>query len=257
MALETRTMSDESQDRRLCNISTLWSVVALAHAGTSETARAARHRLLERYGGAIQRYLMASLRNPAAAEELFQEFALRFLGGDFRLADPQRGRFRDYVKTSLAHLIGHHYKQLQRQPRSLNPIHSEPADVAPASPELAPVFLASWRDELLAQAWQALARGESARTPPFYTVLRFRADHPDLSSREMAAQLGARLGKPLTATGVRQMLHRARERFADLLVEEVAQTLGDPTDERLEEEFIELELYEYCRVALQRRDNGR
>ena len=58
----------------------------------------------------------------------------------------------------------------------------------------------------------------------------------------------------MTALGVRQMLHRARERFADLLVEEVAQTLGDPTDERLEEELIDLELYEYCRVALRRRD---
>jgi RNA polymerase sigma-70 factor (ECF subfamily) len=246
-------MSDESQDRRLCNISTLWSVVALAHAGPSEAARAAQHRLLERYGGAIRRYLAASVRNPAAAEELFQEFALRFLGGDFRLADPGRGRFRDYVKTSLAHLIGHYYKQLQRQPRSLDPMHPEPIAGAPASPDLGPVFLASWRDELLAQAWQALARAETARTPPFYTVLRFRADHPDLSSQEMAAQLGVRLGKPLTASGVRQMLHRARERFADLLVEEVAQTLGDPTDERLEEEFIDLELYEYCRVALQRR----
>src|SRR5262249_16077634 len=99
-------------------------------------------------------------------------------------------------------------------------------------------------------------RDETARTPPFYTVLRFRADHPELSSREMAAQLGARLGKPLTATGVRQVLHRARERFADLLVEEVAQRLGDPTEERREEEFIELELCECCRVALQRRDDN-
>jgi RNA polymerase sigma-70 factor (ECF subfamily) len=250
-------MSDESQDRRLCSISTLWSVVALAHAGTSETARVALHRLLERYGGAILRYLTASLHNPAAAEELFQEFALRFLCGDFRLADPERGRFRDYVKTSLAHLISNYYKQLQRQPRSLDPMHAEPADATPASPEIDPVFLANWRDALLAQAWHALAQAETARTPPFYTVLRFRADHPELSSREMAAQLGTRLGKPLTAPAVRQILHRARERFADLLVEEVAQTLREPTDERLEEEFIDLELYEYCRVALRRRDDER
>ena len=85
-------------------------------------------------------------------------------------------------------------------------------------------------------------------------MLRLRADHPNLSSRELAIQLGARLGKPMTALGVRQMLHRARERFADLLVEKVAQTLGGPTDERLEEELIDLELYEYCRVALRRRD---
>lgn len=252
--LGTMIMIGELSDQRLCNISTLWSVVALAHDGRNEAARAAQHRLLELYGGAIRRYLTASLRDPAAAEELFQEFALRFLNGNFQNADPRRGRFRDYVKTSLVHLIGNYRKQRQRQPRPLSPEHPEPTDEAPASPDLDPVFLASWRDELLAQAWHALAQAETPRTPPSYTVLRLRADHPNLSSREMAAQLGARLGKPMTALGVRQMLHRARERFADLLVEEVAQTLGDPTDERLEEELIDLELYEYCRVALRRRD---
>lgn len=250
----TMIMIGELSDQRLCNISTLWSVVALAHDGRNEAARAAQHRLLELYGGAIRRYLTASLRDPAAAEELFQEFALRFLNGNYHNADPRRGRFRDYVKTSLVHLIGNYRKQRQRQPQPLSPEHPEPTDEAPASPDLDPVFLASWRDELLAQAWHALAQAETPRTPPFYTVLRLRADHPNLSSRELAAQLGARLGKPMTVLGVRQMLHRARERFADLLVEEVAQTLGDPTDERLEEELIDLELYEYCRAALRRRD---
>jgi RNA polymerase sigma-70 factor (ECF subfamily) len=249
-------MSDERRDQRLCDISTIWSVVGLAHDGRTKAARAAQHWLLELYGGAIRRYLTASLRDPAAAEELFQEFALRFLNGSFHNADPRRGRFRDYVKTSLVHLIGNYRKQRQRQPRPLNPARPEPIDEAPASPDVDPVFLASWRDELLAQAWQALARAETPRTPPFHTVLRFRADHPELSSQDMAARLGARLGKPLTASGVRQMLHRARERFAGLLVEAVAQTLGDPTDDRLEAELIDLELYEYCRVALRRRDEN-
>ena len=208
--LGTMIMIGELSDQRLCNISTLWSVVALAHDGRNEAARAAQHRLLELYGGAIRRYLTASLRDPAAAEELFQEFALRFLNGNYHNADPRRGHFRDYVKTSLVHLIGNYRKQRQRQPRPLR--DPEPTDEAPVSPDLDPVFLASWRDELLAQAWHALSQAETPRTPPFYTVLRLRADHPNLSSREMATQLGARLGKPMTALGVRQMLHRARER---------------------------------------------
>jgi RNA polymerase sigma-70 factor (ECF subfamily) len=200
---------------------------------------------------------MASLHNPAAAEELFQEFALRFLCGDFRHAHPQRGRFRDYVKASLAHLISNYYHQRERQPRSLNPIHPVPTEEPPASLEVDTLFLASWRDELLAQAWHGLAQAETARTHPFYTVLRFRTDYPKLSSQEMADQLGTSLGKALTASAVRQMLHRARERFADLLIEEVAETLGDPTDERLEEEFMDLGLYEYCRLALRRRRSDR
>src|SRR3712207_7176976 len=52
-------------------------------------------------------------RSEAAAEELLQEFAVRFLRGDFRRADPQRGRFRDYVKTALIHLVIDHQRAEQ------------------------------------------------------------------------------------------------------------------------------------------------
>jgi hypothetical protein len=51
---------------------------------------------------------------------------------------------------------------------------------------------------------------------------------------------------------VRQALHRAREKFADLLLDEVAQTLDAPTTEQLEEEVLTLGLHIYCQPALQR-----
>jgi RNA polymerase sigma-70 factor (ECF subfamily) len=49
------------------------------------------------------------------------------------------------------------------------------------------------------------------------------------------------------------MLHRARDRFAELLFDEVSQTLDNPSRNDLEEELAELRLLEYCRPALQRR----
>jgi hypothetical protein len=58
---------------------------------------------------------------------------------------------------------------------------------------------------------------------------------------------------PVSEAGVRQTLHRAREKFADLLLEEVARELDDPTPERLEEELSELSLLDQCRAALERR----
>ena len=91
---------------------------------------------------------------------------------------------------------------------------------------------------------------------PFYAVLRFRAEHPDMPSPEMADRLSLQLGRPLTSAGVRQLLHRARERFADTLLDDVAQSLDQPTEEHLEEELIELGLLNYCRPALQRRRCG-
>jgi hypothetical protein len=72
----------------------------------------------------------------------------------------------------------------------------------------------------------------------------------------MAEQLAARLGKPVSATSMRQTLHRARDRFAELLLDEVVQTLGRSAEEDLEQELIELNLLTYCQAALDRRRNS-
>jgi RNA polymerase sigma-70 factor (ECF subfamily) len=245
-------MSRESLNRRLGSITTLWSVVGAAHEPDPEAAQAAQRQLLARYGGAIRRYLLASLGDEDAASDLFQEFALSFLSGDFRKADPGRGRFRDYVKVVLGNMIARHYKQRQRGPRPLPEGHPEPAvDPAPVA-ERDPVLLESWRDELLARSWAALAQEEERGGPPYHAVLRLRADQPELRSPQLAEQLAARLGRPVTATAVRQLLHRARERFADLLVEDVAHSLGEPTQEQIGQELGELGLLEHCRPALDR-----
>ena len=68
----------------------------------------------------------------------------------------------------------------------------------------------------------------------------------------MAQQLSERLHRPLTADGVRQTLHRAREKFADLLLEEVSRSLETEDHDRLEQELIDLGLLAYCRSALQK-----
>jgi RNA polymerase sigma-70 factor (ECF subfamily) len=246
-------MSPESLNRRLCSITTLWGIVREAHDGEAEAAREAQRQLLARYGGAIRRYLVASLRDPEVAADLFQEFALRFLNGNYRKADPERGRFRDYVKTILYHLITHFHKQRQRHLHQLAPDHPEPAVEPAPDPERDPEFLSAWREDLLARCWTALAEAESRGGQPLYTALRFQAENPAMRSPQMAEELGRRLGKPLTSTGIRQLLFRARGKFADMLVEEVAHSLGNPTDEQLEEEFRELGLLEHCRPALERR----
>ncbi len=238
---------------RLNEISTLWSVLRDANRLTIDVARQAQRQLLERYGGAVRRYLLGALRDPDAAEELFQEFALLLVHGDLRGADRQRGRFRDFVKGVLFHLIAHHHRQRKRLPHALPANFPEPAVEPEVTSEQEDAFRASWRAELLARSWAALEAQERETGQPFYTVLRYRADNPAVPSAKMAEDLGARLGKALTAAGVRKTLERARDRFAELLLEEIVHTLGSPTAEQLEEELIELNLLEHCRVALDRR----
>jgi hypothetical protein len=73
-----------------------------------------------------------------------------------------------------------------------------------------------------------------------------------LRSPQMAKQLSAQLSKPVTAEWVRQTLHRGRDKFAELLLTEVADTLQEPSVEGLEEELSDLGLLTYCQTAVER-----
>jgi RNA polymerase sigma-70 factor (ECF subfamily) len=239
-------MAQRSPNQRLSSISTVWSLVHRAHQGPSAVVRSARQQLLERYGGAVRRYLRKMLPDPDAAEEVFQEFALQMVHGNLRGADPERGQYRNFVKGTLFHLIADFRKEQRKRPE---PLPATFANLQEAESDRQ--FLESWRDELLARAWAALAKAEG-ETQPLYAVLRFRADHPDLRSPRLAEELTAQLGRPFTAVGVRQTLHRARQKFAALLLDEVVQALAHPEAEEVAEELAELGLLEYCRPALER-----
>lgn len=241
-------MQRETPDDRLSRISTLWTMVFEAHAGRAGGAAAAQNALMHRYGGAVHRYLLGALRDADAAAELSQEFALRFLRGDFRRADPERGRFRDYVRVSLSRLASEYHRKQKRKPAPLSSDAPDPA-VEDSGCDDDRAFIASWREELLERTWQALAEANLA----FHTVLLHRIDHPDASSAQMAEQLTALLGKAVNAAWVRKTLQRAHDKFADLLVEEVARSLQTAESEPLREELEELELLKYCGAALERR----
>src|SRR5262249_38071050 len=159
------------------------------------------------------------------------------LQGDLRNADPQRGRFRNLLKGVLFHMIADHHKRRQRQPGPLLIEPGGPDSGLPSVTDSERAFVTSWRQEVLARAWAALAEVERDLGKPLHTVLRFRTEHPDLASAQMAERLGAALGKRLTAVGVRQLVHRAREKFAELLLDDVAESLADPTPEQLEQEL--------------------
>jgi RNA polymerase sigma-70 factor (ECF subfamily) len=221
-----------------------------AHEGERQALSAAQRAMLERYSGAVHRYLCGALRDAEAADELFQEFCLRFLRGYFRNASPDRGRFRDFLKTSVFHLIVDHRKRLQKQHRMLSPEIEEPG--ARTATESRDEFLASWREELITQTWLALQKFESATGQPHYTVLRYRSERPEVSSELMSQELGTRLGKTFSVHAVRQALHRAREKFAELFLNEVACSLENPTHERMEAELIDLSMIAHCRSALDR-----
>jgi RNA polymerase sigma-70 factor (ECF subfamily) len=232
-------------------VQTAWSKVLLGR-GEGDDARRARAELLVRYHEVVYHYLTARLRDPHAAQELYSNFALRLLESDglIKWADPQRGRFRHYLRRAIRNLVIDHFRRQGAGPR-MQPLALDPQGDDDVESDLD--FSPLWRQELLNQAWKALEEHDRRTGQGHYLVLRYQSDHPELKAPQIAERLGEKLGKSMTAEGVRQALHRARERYAALLLEEVERSLEDPTTEELERELISLELLPYCKKALEKR----
>ena len=167
-------MDSENVGHHLSQIETHWTAVFQAHQGESAEAAQAQAELVLRYGGAVHRYLLASLRDVDAADDLSQEFALRFLRGDFKNADPGKGRFRDFLKRAIYRLMVDYHRASRAQPRSLNEGPEPAVDDDSWDRELDRQFLESWREQLMAHAWSALDRVQQRRGQPFADVLRLR-----------------------------------------------------------------------------------
>jgi RNA polymerase sigma factor (sigma-70 family) len=205
-----------------------------------EQRQAARGELLLRYQGAVKRYLAGALRGAVNREDLvgecFQRFSERMLDGRFRGADPDRGRFRYYLRRSLGNLVNDIYRDIAREPDGLggrDPVAPEPLEE-------------SWREVLMQRALEALREHEANSGAGHYTVLKLKMD--GLKAEEIGQRLGAG-GKAITAVAIRRRLTRAREKLVELLREEVRQTLSAPSEEDVDEELADLGLLEYCRAG--------
>jgi RNA polymerase sigma-70 factor (ECF subfamily) len=278
-------MAAQNPSRWLSCIETSWSTVYRAHQGEGDELASAQRQLLQRYYHPIYRYLRGMTRDGDAAEELTHEFVVRFLRGDFKWADRARGRFRDLLKRALRLLAIDHWrrKRVERERSPLPVPRDWPAPPGEADwrrcppprrrggPALADwrrapppprgpaddasaerAFLRGWTAEMLARAWEGLARLEEESGCPYHTALRLRTEQPDRRCADLARLAAARLGKPLSEAAFRQLLRRAREKFADRLVAEVARTLDAPDPDAVEDELIELDLHPYCRRAVAR-----
>lgn len=272
-------------EERLSRMETLWTLVRQAHGNGSDRVGAdraadingvdevnevkevngvvdvasAQWRLLERYRGAVFRYLIGAVRDAEAAEELFQEFALRFVRGDFHRATPDRGRFRDYLRTVLINLVNDYHNQRKSSPRPLPVDLADPGknrgaadgtgagtDDSGGGQDAGRPPWESRRKQLIERAWAQMGTSQ----PAGCAALQLQLREPGLGSPEMARRLSRQLGKPMTATGARVALCRARDKFARLLVEEVRRSLAEPTEEQLVAALRRLRLLRHCERVL-------
>lgn len=236
---------------RLSQIETLWSVVRKAHQSDEEIARDAQRRLLKQYGNAIQRYLNAKLRDPAAADDVYQDFAVKFVRGDFHKASPEIGRFRTFLRTVLFRQIADYYRSKKRRGDvQLDVQLAEPVDDL-RHEQKDEQFAEVWRDEMLKKAWDSLYELEASTGKPWYSALQLRVRNPKMRSADLAVAIGEQLDKPMTSANVRVLLHRAREKFSVLLIETISNSLNSTSVDDIESELADLKLLSYCQAALE------
>ena len=230
--------TDAGTKPALDQISTHWSLI-------SDPAQ-----FVLRYAPAIRKYLEALIKDPHDAEEVAQDFLLGGLQRGFLRTDDLRGRFRDYLKAGVRNAALMHFRR-RKAARHGGPDPAHLPDRGAGRARAEAEWVAGWRQCVLDRAWQALEHHQD-RAPGnlCYTVLRLAADHPDEDSPALAARAGAQAGRPLRADAFRKQLSRARRLFAELLVQEVVQTLAEPTPEAVEEELAAVGLMPYVRAFL-------
>jgi len=231
--------------KKLSEIETSWTELGLAHSDDleSEASQQARQVLLHRNATPVYQYLLACVRDENVAEDLAQDFAIRFLKGRFENADQDRGRFRDFVKRCLSNLATDHFRRKKKEQKDLRSVVPEAISTSEKDEGLRDI----WRQEVLNQTWDALRNSDDSSDQIYLTVLQMKAEHPQASAAELAVMIQEALGKSeLSEDWVRQNLHRARKRFGRSLRNEISQTLGHRQEEAVDEELAELQLLQYC-----------
>lgn len=104
-------------------------------------------------------------------------------------------------------------------------------------------WLGYWREGLLDRAWRSLERQEHADPrSPIYSVLQAATTNPDATPEMLVAQIASETGVNLQPSQIQQSLVLARTTFAQLIADEVAETLERPTSDDVKREIGKLGL---------------
>ena len=216
---------------------TCWSRIAHAGDPSDPEARAALERLCRDYWYPLYVFVRRQGFGPHDACDLVQGFLADMLERrDFAGADPERGRFRSFLRTSCAHFLAHHRERegaLKRGggqrfisidlPAAEGRYGREPAHDLTADR----LFERRWALDLLGLV---LARLETeaiqSGKEKLFTHLRPMLEGDDRS--ESYSEVGTAVG--LSEGAVKVAAHRLRARYRDVLREEVGRTVANAAD---------------------------
>jgi RNA polymerase sigma-70 factor (ECF subfamily) len=224
--------------------STAWSVIDRLKRGAEPDPQAAIASLLARYWKPVYVCIRVGWRKSNEdAKDLTQEFFLFLLEGEaLKLADPQRGRFRSYLKTVLRNFLGMEHRKETRLKRggaaTIVPIGLPDDELPVAAPAADPesVFDREWARSLVAQTLAELE-----------TALRAagRADHWEIfQAHDLAegaepptyADLAAR--HACSESQIKTILQETRRRLRDGVILKIREYALDEQEVWQELEFL-------------------
>jgi RNA polymerase sigma-70 factor (ECF subfamily) len=225
---------------------TQWSLVLTAADSRDPDSRRALAALCEAYWYPVYVLVRHARRDSETARDLTQGFFVELLDKDLlKVADPDRGRFRCFLRTAVRHYLSHDRRDTAALKRGGGrPVLSldfreaesrwrhEPVETT--TPDV--LFEKRWAHMLLTRALTRLS-AEMASTPErtarFRRLRSFLTDHrPRGSYGEAAAALG------MSKAAVKKAVQRLRLRFGDLLRAEVSQTVQEPQDTEDEVRYL-------------------
>ena len=224
---------------------THWTVVLAAGQQHDTAGREALAALCSTYWYPIYAYLRRSGCAPHDAEDLTQEFFSGFLRRDsLANVSPMLGKFRSYLLVCLKHFMSNERRRSQAQRRGAGvqvvPLDSGTADtryLAEPSHHITPevLFERRWAFAVVDLAMKELQRDYIQRGKgELFEQLRgfLPGDAPSVPRAELASR------HEMSPGAVDVAVHRFRQRFGDLLREQVARTVSSAAE--VEEELRHL-----------------
>src|SRR5512132_3498200 len=215
---------------------THWSVVLEAQ-GESPGAHEALENLCRTYWRPIYSFARREGVRPEDAKDITQGFfALILERKDFSSVRREKGRLRSFLLASLKHFMANERRYAaaikRGGGRTLIPLDGIGADDSgefDRSDMLSPDLLydRKWAFTVLDRVFARLREESqgSANTPLLERLNTLLSDEPDRPSQ---AEIGREFG--MTENAVKQAFHRLRQRYRQLLREEVAHTVATPAD---------------------------
>ena len=222
---------------------TRWSLVVAAGDPGRKEAQPALVSLCENYWYPLYAYLRRRGYSADQAQDLTQEFFMRVLEGRYLdRADPEKGRFRSFILTSLKFFVADEEDRQRARKRGgglLVPVEfssgEERYQREPAHDETPErIFERRWALSVLDRVVERLRNEfvDHGRPEHFERLKVFLLGQSEAPYAAMAREMSTSEG------ALKVAIHRLRKRYRELFRQEIADTVADPAEVESELRFL-------------------